>query len=288
MTKIVNDSYPGSLTDEQIKAKFLEDSMSGAIPTTQKIDVPTEIIELPSRGYFYPEGHPLSSGKIEMKYMTAKEEDILASQNLIKQGVVIDKLLQSLIVTKCNYNDILTIDKNAIFIAARMLSYGKDYEINVTCRNCGEKHGTVVDIAEFEEKEIDWSVFTKGQNSFEFTLPAATKNKLTLKMLTHGDEKQVEESLKAYKKLSKLTGVDSELTTRLKHTIIAVDGDTDRNNINKFVDSMLAINSLALRKFLKEVTPDIKTVFNDTCPHCGHEQEGAQLPIGVGFFWPNI
>ena len=286
---IVNDNHPARLTDDELKAKFLADSANSApLETVQKIDVPTEVIDLPSRGYFYPEGHPLSSGKIDMKYMTAKEEDILASQNLIKQGVVIDKLLQSLIVTKCNYNEILTMDKNAIFIAARMLSYGKDYEVTLTCPNCGEKHDTVIDIAEFEEKEIDWSRFTKGQNTFEFILPAATKNKLTLKMLTHGDEKEVQESLKAYKKLTKLTGVDPELTTRLKHMIVAVDGNTDRNYINKFADSMLAVNSLALRKYLKEITPDIQTVFNDTCPHCEHEQEGAQLPIGINFFWPGV
>lgn len=277
------------ISDEEIKAKFLQDSINtGAVETHQKIDVPTEIINLPSKGYFYPEGHPLASGTIEMKYMTAKEEDILASQSLIKQGVVIDRLLQSLIVTKINYNDLLTIDKNAVFIAARILSYGKDYEVEVTCPACGEKHTKVVDISEFEEKEVDWNCFTKGQNAFEFTLPAASKNKLTLRLLTHGDEKRVEEDVKASRKLSKITGVDAELTTRLKHAIIAVDGNTDRAFIGKFVDSMLAVNSLALRKFLKEVTPDIKTVFDYTCPSCGHEQEGAQLPIGVGFFWPSV
>ncbi len=223
-----------------------------------------------------------------MKYMTAKEEDILASQNLIKQGVVIDKLLQSLIVTKINYNDLLTIDKNAIFIAARILSYGKDYEVEVTCPACGEKHSTVVDIAEFEEKEVDWSCFVKGQSTFEFTLPAAGRNKLTLKMLTHGDEKRVEEETKAAKKLTKLTGVDADLTTRLKNVIVAVDGNTDKIFISKFVDGMLAVNSLALRKFLKQVTPDINSVFDYACSACGHEQEGAQLPIGVGFFWPSV
>lgn len=292
MTKVVNDNYPTNnrpLSDDELKAKFLEGSAdTGAVQTFQKLDVPTEVIDLPSRGYFYPEGHPLASGKIEMKYMTAKEEDILASQNLIKQGIVIDKLLQSLIVTKCNYNDILTVDKNAIFIAARMLSYGKDYEVELACPACGEKHQKVIDISEFEEKEVKWETFTKGQNTFEFTLPAAEKNKLTLKLLTHGDEKKVEDDIKASKKLSKITGVDAELTTRLKHAIVAVDGNTDRIQISKFVDSMLAVNSLALRKFLKEVTPDIKTVFDYTCPHCSHEQEGAQLPIGVGFFWPGV
>ena len=290
MTKVVNDNYPNrSMSDDEIKAKFLAESVNtGAVETFQKIDVPTEIIDLPSKGHFYPEGHPLSSGKIEMKYMTAKEEDILASQNLIKQGLVIDKLLQSLIVTKINYNDLLTIDKNAIFIAARVLSYGKDYEVEIVCPACEQKNNTVVDLAEFDEKEIDWSHFTKGTNQFDFTLPAAGKNVLTLKLLTHGDEKKVDDDIKASKKLSKISGVDAELTTRLKHAIVAVDGNTDRFFISKFVDGMLAVNSLALRKFLKKVAPDINTTFNHTCSSCGHEQENIQLPIGVGFFWPGV
>ena len=271
------------VSDDVIKAKFLAD----AATTQQTSNVPTEVIPLPSKGYFYPEGHPLSSGTIEMKYMTAREEDILASQTLIKQGVVIDKLLQSLIVTKVNYNDILTIDKNAIFIAARILAYGPDYEVEITCPSCGEKSKHVIDLQSFEDKEIDWDLFTKGSTTHEYTLPAS-KKKLTLKFLTHGDEKLVDEMVKANKKISKITGVDTELTTRLKHVIVAVEGDTNQANINKFVDDMLSRDSLALRTHLKQVTPDIDTTFSFTCPHCDHEQEKMVLPIGVGFFWPSL
>ncbi len=289
MSTVVNDNYPNrQLSDEEIKAKFLaENTNPKAVETTQKIDVPTEIIDLPSKGWFYPEGHPLSSGKIEMKYMTAKEEDILASQNLIKQGVVIDKLLQSLIVTKCNYNDILTIDKNAIFIAARILGYGNDYEAEITCPSCSTKQKHHIDLAEFEDRDIDWSLFTKGQTTFTFTLPAS-KKELTLKFLTHGAEKAIEEEVKSLKKLTKIVGVDPELTTRLKHIIVAVDGDDAKSTINKTVDTMLSRDSLALRQFLKQVTPDVDTTFSYTCPNCDHEIEKMAMPIGVGFFWPGV
>ena len=222
-----------------------------------------------------------------MKYMTAREEDILSSQNLIKQGVVIDKLLQSLIVTKINYNDLLTVDKNAVFIAARILAYGKDYEVEVACPSCGEKSKQVIDLGDFEDKTISWEGFEKGQTTHTFVLPIG-KNKLTLKFLTHGDEKKIEEAVKGYKKLSKLSGVDPELSTRLKHIIVAVDGNEDKGIINKFVDSMLSRDSLALRKYLKEVTPDIDTTFAFECPHCQVEQEKMAMPIGVGFFWPGV
>ena len=291
MSKVVNDNYPQNnrpLSDEEIKAKFLAESVNtGAVDTFQKLDVPTEIIDLPSKGYFYPEGHPLSSGKIEMKYMTAKEEDILASQNLIKQGVVIDKLLQSLIVTKINYNDLLTIDKNAIFIAARILGYGKDYEVEITCPSCEAKCQHVIDLQEFDEKEIDWTKFTKGQPTYNFTLPIS-KKELALKFLTHGDEKKIEEASKAAKKINKVVGSDSDLTTRLKHIIVAVDGNSDVAVINKTVDTMLSRDSLALRTYIKENTPDINTTFAFSCSSCDHEQDNMALPIGVGFFWPGV
>ncbi len=286
MTKVVDDNYPSAnpISNEELKAKFLADSSKEIAKAS---NTPTEIIELPSKGYFYPEGHPLSSGTIEMKYMTAKEEDILASQSLIKQGVVIDKLLSSLIMTKVNYNEILTIDKNAIFIAARILAYGPDYEVEITCPNCGEKTKQHIDLQSFESKEIDWSKFTKGQTTYGFSLPTG-KNNLTLKFLTHGDEKEIEEAVKKYKKLSKITGVDSELTTRLKYMIVAVDGNEDRNHINNFVDNMLSRDSLALRSFVKEITPDVDSTFSFTCPHCDYEQEKMAMPITVQFFWPSL
>ena len=290
MSKVVNDNYPAGrqLTDDEIKAKFLQDSINtGAPEPIAKSDVPTEVISLPSRGYFYPEGHPLSSGKIELKYMTAKEEDILASQNLIKQGVVLDKLLQSLIVTKINYNDLLTIDKNAIFIAARILAYGKDYEVEITCPSCTEKSTNAIDLQEFDDKEINWDLFTKGQTTYNYTLPIS-KKELTLKFLTHGDEKRIEEDMKAAKKYAKISGIDTELTTRLKHMIVAIDGDDNPATINKSVDSMLSRDSLDLRRHIKEITPDIDTTFNYTCPHCSFDQNKMALPIGVSFFWPGV
>ena len=272
------------VSDEQLKAMITGNYQNVAKESAP--DVPTEVIELPSKGWFYPQGHPLASGKIEMKYMTAKEEDILTSQNLIKQGVVIDKLLQALIVDKFNYNDLLVIDKNALFIAARVLGYGKDYEVEVACPACGEKSRHTVDLTTFESKEIDFDRFTKGQNAVEFTLPAS-KKVLTLKFLTHGDEKAIEDELKGLKKINSLTKVDSELTTRMKYVITAVDGNPDAVT-SSFVNNMLAVDSLALRKYLKEITPDVDATFSYICPHCGHENEKIQVPIDVSFFWPGV
>jgi len=167
------------------------------------------------------------------------------------------------------------------------LAYGKDYDVEIQCPSCTEKSNMSIDLQEFDDKEINWDLFTKGQTTYNYTLPIS-KKVLSLKFLTHGDEKRIEEAIKASKKLSKITGVDTELTTRLKHVIVAVDGNDDQATINKTVDSMLSRDSLDLRKHLKEITPDIDTTFNYTCPHCSFEQNKMALPIGVSFFWPGV
>jgi len=158
--------------------------------------LPTEIIDLPSQGKLYPADHPLAEGKIEMKYMTAKEEDILTNQAYIRDGVVLDKLLQSLIVTKFNYSDLLIGDKNAIMIAARVLRYGKDYKFTYG----GEDQ--IIDLAKIEPLPLSEEVKNSSSNEFPFNLPSSD-NVVTFKLLTHGDEKKIEQELKGLTKLNK-------------------------------------------------------------------------------------
>jgi len=243
---------------------------------------PTEFIELPSKGHFYPEDNPLSSGKVEMKYMTAKEEDILTNQSFIKSGVVLDKLFQSLIVTPINYNDLLLGDKNAIMIAARVLGYGKDYEITVS-DDQGNSQKEVIDLTQLEDKELDWSAFDK-EDAFDFELPVS-KRTVRVQHLTHGIQKKIDAELKGLKKLKK---APAELTTRLKYTITAVDGNEESSVIRKFVDNeLLAIDSRALRKFIETITPDINLKVD-----CLSEETGdpfrSNINVGLDFFWPDI
>jgi len=240
---------------------------------TQKF--PTEIVDLPSKGLLYPEGHPLASGTVEMKYMTAKEEDILTNQNFIERGVVIDKLLQSLIVTKFNYDDLLVGDKNAILIAARVLGYGKDYEFNYQGRQ------EVVDLSLLENKSFDESLFKSGKNEFEFELPS-TGNKITFKLLTHGEEQKIQHEIKGLKKINKDASPD--LSTRLKHMITSVNGASDPKSIRDFVDNhFLARDSRAFRKYVAEFQPDVDLKFY---PDNGPDG-GVDIPIGVNFLWPD-
>jgi len=239
---------------------------------------PTEMVDLPSKGYFYFEGHPLSSGKVEVKYMTAKEEDILTSQNLIQQGTVIDKLLESLIVDKSiKLDDMLIGDKNAIMLSARILGYGKQYEFTYG----GEEQS--VDLSTLEPLDIDFSKFPKGKNEFNFKLPTSERE-VTFKLLTGKAEKDIDLEIKAKQKISKTQS--SELTTRLKHMILSVDGNSEKSYINNFVDNeFLSRDSLAFRQYLSSITPDVdmnvKIIDSD-----GKEIKVA-VPITVRFFWPS-
>ena len=240
---------------------------------------PSEVIDLPSEGKLYSEGHPLKDGKIEIKYMTAKEEDILTSQNLIKKGVVIDRLLDSLILTNgVKQEDLILGDKNAIMVAARILAYGPEYLCEVTNPNTGELISHNFNLADCPFKKLPKDV---SENKFSVKLPIS-KKEITFKLLTGKEEKIIEQELKSSKKIG--SEVSPELTTRLRHTITSVDGDTSQTTINNFVQNLLARDSMHLRKHIREVTPDIELSQEI---EIGGEPVKVDIPMTVGFFWPD-
>jgi len=241
--------------------------------TDEKPSFPTEVVELPSKGLIYPKDNPLSSGKIEMKYMTAKEEDILTNQSYIQEGTVLDKLLQSLIVSKINYNDLIVGDKNALLVASRILGYGSEYTFNY-----GGKEYTV-DLSTLDNKYFDESLITPGENEFNYTLPNSG-TKLTFKILTSADDKKIDAEIKGIKKVNK--NASPELTTRLKYLITSVNGDRETKTIRDFVDNyLLARDSRALREYIKQVQPDVNLNFTDD------SGEEVAIPINLSFFWPD-
>jgi hypothetical protein len=236
-------------------------------------NIPTEIIELPSKGLLYAPENPLSSGKIEMCYMTAKHEDILTNQSYIQKGIVLDKLLQALIVSKINYSDLITGDKNAIMVAARVLGYGKDYTFNYDGNECS------VDLSQIDNKPFEHT--NKGVNEFSYTLPSTGTN-ITYKILTHGDEQKIQAELDGLKKIN--SNSSPELSTRLKYMITSVNGDRETKTIREFVDNhLLARDSRELRKYIKENQPDIDLTFFPE-----GTSTRVDIPIGVKFFWPDF
>ena len=246
--------------------------------TTQQY--PSEIIDLPTGGKLYGKDHPLASVKIEIKYMTAREEDILTSANLIKQGIVIDKLLDSLILTEgVSCDDLFLGDKNAVMIAARILAYGAEYAVEISDPGTGDTFKHTFDLSDLPYRNMDVLSEIK-ENAFVIELPVS-KNKVTVKILNGKDEKDINQELKALEKV----GTSREVTTRLKKCVIAVDGDNDINLISTFVDNMLSRDSFFLRERLVDLVPDIEMIQEVEFPS-GDRRE-MSIPMDVTFFWPS-
>ena len=247
----------------------------------EKFTVPTEMIDLPSKGLVYPKENPLSSGVVEMKYMTAKEEDILTNVNLLRQGLAIEKMLKSLIKSPIAYEDLTLGDRNALLIAARILAYGKDYNLRYTNPNTSQEELIVVDLQKLVYKNVDLSLFN-NDNEVAYELPY-TKNKVTFKILTIEEDKKIDEEAKGVKKA---LGQEPGISLRLKHQITSINGDRSTKTVRDFIDSgaLLSRDSNPLRQFMASVTPDISmkttVTFND-----GTEQE-IDVPMLPEFFFP--
>jgi hypothetical protein len=242
-----------------------------------ELKIPTELVSLPSKGLLYPSTSPLAKGQIEMSYMTAKHEDILTNVNYIRQGTVIDKLLQALIVTPIDYNELLVGDKNAILIAARVLGYGKEYTFNY-----GGKEYTV-DLSLLEDKEVDEKLFKPGANEFAFTLPHSG-NSITFKILTHGDEQKIDAEIKGLQKINPNNTTD--VTTRLKYMVTSVEGKREQKDIRDFVDNyLIAKDARAIREYYNKVSPDINLKYYPQ--EMDYVGEGINIPISINFFWPD-
>jgi len=237
---------------------------------------PTETVELPSKGLIYPPDSPLRSGKVEMKYMTAKEEDILTNQAFIQQGVVLDKLLKALTLDKFDIKTLFPGDKNALIVASRVLGYGKDYSFTLDTKEYN------VDLSVLENKTFDESLITPN-GTFKFTLPAS-ENEVEFKLLTDLDEEKITQEIEGLQKINKNSS--SDVTTRLKHQIVSINGSSEKTDVREFVDTiLLASDSRALRLYIKEVSPDVNL---STTVDVNGRKEVVDIPSNLNFFWPDI
>lgn len=249
----------------------------------EKFKVPTEMVELPSQGKLYPEGSELAKGSVEMSYMTAKQEDILTNINLLRQGVALEKMLQSLIVSPISYEDLLLGDRNALLIAARILAYGGEYSFDYKPGGEDSETETIkYDLSLLDHKKIDYDKLN-SKNEFEFELPH-TKNVVTFKLLTVADDRKIDEEIKSVKKV---TGIEpGALSMRLKHQITSVNGEYSTKAVREFIDGgyLLAKDSLELRRYIGSVTPDIDTKISFTTK--GGQEVTMDLPMDAQFFFP--
>lgn len=246
----------------------------------EKFSLPTETIELPSLGKVYETTNPLSSGTVEMKYMTAREEDILTNVNLLKQGIAIEKMLQSLIKSPIKYEDLLLGDRNALLIAARILAYGSNYSFEYQEAEDEPKETVTVDLQTLKNKTVDFTSFA-NKNEFTYELPHS-KNTVTFKLLTVADEKAIDAEIKALKKAGLAAG---EITTRLKRQILSINGKYDAKDVREFVDNyLIAKDSNPLRAYIASITPDIDLTI--TFKISGDREVTQTLPLTAEFFFP--
>tara|TARA_R110001583_G_scaffold30104_8_gene104396 strand:- start:1344 stop:2195 length:852 start_codon:yes stop_codon:yes gene_type:complete len=248
---------------------------------------PTEFVDLPTQGKFYPEGHPLHNKEtVEIRYMTAKDEDILTSKTLLKKGVAVDRMLANILVDKnIKIEDLFVGDKNAIIIAARISGYGPEYKTNVTCPSCGATAENEFDLNDILEKgtaEPYNDIQIEADGTFNITLPK-TKVVAQCRLVSGKDEKRLE-AVAAKRKKHGLP--ENTLTELVKTLIVSLNGESERKVVEGFVDQMPALDSKFLRAAYNRVVPnvDMKHVYG--CESCGVETS-LDMPFSVSFFWPN-
>lgn len=272
---------------------FTQQQASGAGIMTRNVmrddfgfETPVESIPIPSGGSIYPEGSPLHGAEtIEIRAMTAKEEDILTSRALIKKGTVISSLLSSCIVDKSiDVDQMISGDRNAVMTAIRITGYGSNYTCEVDCPACNEKNKQEFDLSELPIKRLEIQPVVEGANLFSFNLPVS-KKRVTFKFLTGIDETEISQEMERRKK--KLGNEnDSLVTTRLNYSIISIEDIKDKSKISQFIRNMPAGDSRSLRKYMDDNEPGIEMKTWMTCLSCS-EQSEVRLPMGASFFWPD-
>lgn len=274
--------------DEPIKPSDISDSgpikKSNVMLDDFGINIAAEAVPLPSRGVIYSNSGLQDTETLEIKPMTAKEEDILTSRAYIKNGTVISKLINSCLIDKSiNPDDLISGDRNALLIALRITGYGSDYKLEISCPECGKTNKSTFDLSQLPIKRLRIDPVELGTNIFEIQLPV-TKKTVKVKFLNGHDEREMM-IINERKKKSGFN-VENSVTDKLSRSILEIAGITDKNKINLFVQNMPARDSLALRRFLDDHEPGVDMKSHMVCSHC-HEESEVDLPIGASFFWPD-
>ena len=267
----------------------VSDSNQSNVGSILDFAVPTEFVELPSRGILYPQGHPLhGQDTIEIRYMTAKDEDTLTSPALLRKGLAIERLIQNVIVNKdITAEELLVADRSAIIIAARVTGYGSDYEAEITCPSCGDNFANEFDLSEYHEffsgVNLEDSGFDAcGDGTYEIALPT-TGVAVRVCLLNGKDENRMSKA-KELKSKNKLP--DSAMTDLFKTIIHSINGVTDAETLRQFIDLMPAKDSRFLRKQYQKLVPSVNLTQAVECPSCGATTE-MEVPLGATFFWPD-
>ena len=277
-------------------SESLEETLKRNVPTTDVTEyqdrdgpagfvVPRDFVMIPSKGVIYPVDSPLHGlEELEVRHLTAQDEDVLTSRSLLRSGKALDAVLDNVILNKSiKSNKLISGDKNAILTFLRITGYGPEYIVQIDCPSCNTEIKHEFDLSALNMRFLDVSPIAAGENRFEYTLPSG--NQIHFKFLNTEEENNINEQLEKAKKMTN-SPFDSNVTTRLKHQIVSVNGDDNPAIINQFVDNMSVRDSRAFRKYFEEIEPDVIMKQDFNCVHCGHRGE-VDIPITVCFFWPD-
>jgi hypothetical protein len=282
-----NKGRVGSNNAKETGTQHVADSSEAGAPLA--FVVPTEFVDLPTEGRYYPIGHPLhGKDSIELKQMTAKEEDILTSRTLLKKGVALERVIESLIVDKSIDPDSLFVgDRNAIIIATRVSGYGSEYRTKVSCPNCGAITKYAFDLNEaniYSGEDVETlEIVDHEDGTFTTTLPK-TQLDVRFRLLCGRDEKMFANAVTNARK--KKNAVERTVTSHLASMIVAVNEDTTGEAINYVINNIPSLDSRHLRLAYKAASPNVDLSQHFECNECGHEQE-MEVPLGAEFFWPD-
>ena len=247
--------------------------------------VPRDYVILPSKGRVYSVESPLyNMEEIEVRHLTAADEDILTSRALLRSGKAIDTLLDNVIINKSiRSEELVSGDKNAIMTFLRITGYGPEYNIEISCPGCGEDSKAEFDLTQLNMNMLDVNPVGEGLNRFEFKMPSGTI--VHFKFLTSKEEKVISDEQDRIKKMTN-SPLDHNITLRLQHQLISIDGNEDPTYIQNYINVMNVRDSRAFRKYFDEVEPDVIMKQKFTCALCGHGEE-VDIPVTVDFFWPD-
>lgn len=280
--KVTSSKIDVSGAENQVSHEISQQSVNEFKTST----FPTNVVPLPSKGLLYSEDDPLSKGYVEMKFMTAKEENILTTESYIKSNIVLDKFLQSMIVApKFNHDNLLIGDQNALLIASRIYGYGEIYTIEVTTPS-GRKQKVDINLEELPHKEFNEDAVVKYQNRFVYSFTNRIgKYDIEFKLLTVGDQKEIDQKLKKVKSSS---SSDKQVTTRLEQMILSVNGNSDRNFIRLFVENeFLAADSRRFREYVASIQPGVNMEVEVFDEETGNSFR-TQVTVGSNLLWPDL
>ena len=283
--QVSTDINPQEITDNPAEyARKVAAQKATEYDQMAGFSVPRDYVMIPSKGRIYPADSPLHNlEEIEVRHLTAADEDILTSRALLRSGKAIDTMLSNVIMNKSiNVNDFISGDKNAILTFLRITGYGPEYDVEIDCPGCNDSIKHEFDLSKLTMRFLDVDPISAGENKFDFVLPSGVR--IEFKFLNSAEDQKITDEQEKLKRATN-SPLEKNVTTKYKHQIVSVDDNEDKIFINNFVDAMNLRDSRAFRTYLEEVEPDVNMKQDFKCRMCGHTEE-VDIPITVGFFWP--